>query len=102
MKKTIIALAIVVALAFIFGAIAELQEQRAESNAYALATKVVNVDHEKDLVTCTDYNGNLWEFYGAEDWQEGDCANLLMNDNGTAEIYDDIIENVRYSAWELN
>lgn len=68
---------------------------------YALTTCVVEVDRDNDIVTCEDSNGNLWEFYGCEDWQEGDCASLLMNSRGTASIYDDAIEGARYSAWTL-
>ncbi len=68
---------------------------------YALTTYVVEVDRDNDIVTCEDYNGNLWEFYGCEDWEVGDCASLLMNDQGTPSIYDDAIEDTHYSAWIL-
>lgn len=68
---------------------------------YALTTCVVEVDRDNDIVTCEDSNGNLWEFYGCEDWQEGDCASLLMNSKGTPSVYDDTIEGARYSAWTL-
>ena len=74
---------------------------KSESNTYALTTCVVEVDRDNDIVTCEDSNGNLWEFYGCEDWQEGDCASLLMNDQGTPNIYDDAIEGARYNAWTL-
>ena len=76
-------------------------EQPATCEYYALTTCVVEVDRDNDIVTCEDSNGNLWEFYGCEDWQEGDCASLLMNDQGTPSIYDDAIEGARYSAWTL-
>jgi hypothetical protein len=68
---------------------------------YALPTCVVQVDRDNAIVTCEDSNGNLWEFYGCEDWQEGDCASLLMNSKGTPSVYDDAIEGARYSAWTL-
>lgn len=68
---------------------------------YALTTKVVAIDKEADIVTCEDCNGNLWEFYGVEDWEVGDCASLLMESHGTKKIEDDTIEDVRFSAWEL-
>ena len=68
---------------------------------YALTTCVVNIDRENDIVTCEDSNGNLWEFYGVEDWEIGDCASLLMNSRGTEKIQDDTIENVKFSAWTL-
>ena len=72
-----------------------------DGNYYALTCEVVEIDREANTVTCEDYNGNLWEFYGTEDWQEGDCASLLMNSKGTPSIYDDAIEGARYSAWTL-
>lgn len=68
---------------------------------YALTTKVVAIDQEADIVTCEDCNGNLWEFYGVEDWEVGDCASLLMESHGTAKIEDDTIRDARFSAWEL-
>ena len=60
-------------------------------NEYALTTQVVQVDYENDVVVCQDFNGNLWEFSGCEDWMYGDIASLVMNDMGTPEIYDDEI-----------
>lgn len=66
---------------------------------YALTTQVVQVDYENDLVVCQDFNGNLWEFSGCEDWMYGDIASLVMNDCGTPEIYDDEIVSARYSGY---
>ncbi len=68
---------------------------------YALATTVNAIDRDTDVVTCEDYNGNLWEFYGVEDWQVGDNANLLMDTMGTERIYDDEICGATYGAWTL-
>ena len=71
-------------------------------NYYALTTKVIEINREKDEVVCEDYNGNLWVFTGCEDWMKNDTASLLMCDNGTDIIYDDSIINMRYSAWDLS
>ena len=79
----------------------KVEEPVAEGNYYALTTKVVAIDQEADIVTCEDCNGNLWKFYGVEDWEVGDCASLLMESHGTKKIEDDTIEDVRFSAWEL-
>ena len=68
---------------------------------YALTACVVEIDRDNDIVTCEDYDGNLWEFYGVEDWEVGDCASLLMESHGTAKINDDTIRDARFSAWEL-
>lgn len=65
---------------------------------YPLTTRVVEVDEEADLVTCEDFNGNLWEFEGCEDWQDGDICSLLMNSKGTEKIYDDEIVLAQYNG----
>jgi len=69
---------------------------------YALATTVHHIDNDTDVVTCEDYNGNLWEFYGVEDWQVGDNANLLMDTMDTTSIYDDEICGATYGGWVLD
>lgn len=69
-----------------------------QSSIYPLTTKIVMVNYPTDEVWCEDYNGNIWEFYGCEDWAIGDVASLLMNDNGTENIYDDEIMSTRYQG----
>lgn len=102
MTKTIIALALIIALAFTVSIIAGLYGTKTESKIYPLTTKVLRVDYENDIVVCIDCNSNFWEFEGAEDWEAEDCATLLMNDKGTEDIFDDEIISAKYSAWELN
>ena len=58
---------------------------------YANMTTIVKIDRNADVVTCVDYNGYVWEFYGCEDWCEGDLCNLVMYDNMTDRITDDVI-----------
>ena len=65
---------------------------------YPLAGIVTEVNYAEDVVTVQDGAGNLWRFDGAEDWQTGDLAALLMNDNGTEDIRDDSILLVRYGG----
>ena len=66
---------------------------------YANSAVVVEINRENDSVTCEDYNGTLWVFEGAEDWQLGDGVSLVMDDMGTPGIYDDEIKDARYTAW---
>lgn len=61
------------------------------SDYYAMTTIVSAIDPDTDVVTCRDNSGNLWEFYGVEDWQVGDVAALVMDSKGTPSIYDDEI-----------
>lgn len=77
------------------------QASRRMGNYYALTALVTEVNRENDTVTCINSVGNTWQFYGTEDWQEGDCASLLMWDNGTESITDDEIHSARYNAWGL-
>lgn len=66
---------------------------------YPMTTVVVEVDRASDIVTCRDFNGNLWQFEGCEDWCENDVASMIMDDMGTPKIFDDEIISVRYDGW---
>ena len=61
---------------------------------YALDATIIECDSAEDVVTCEDSTGNLWEFYGVEDWEPGTAVTLIMHTNGTESIYDDIITTV--------
>lgn len=63
---------------------------------YPNAGKIESVNIPDDTVTICDESGNLWDFYGVEDWQEGDKVAMIMSDNRTEIIYDDEIVDVRY------
>lgn len=41
-----------------------------------------------------DHNGNMWEVHNV-DLQECDIVNLIMDNNGTKDIKDDIIKKVK-------
>lgn len=90
MKKILFALSILFVLSFVSCI------RPADSIQYAKTAKIIEVNRITDTVTCEDYNGNLWEFTECEDWEVGDIAALLMNNNGTENIYDDTIVEVRY------
>ena len=60
---------------------------------------VIEIDEENDLVMVEDFNGDIWIFEGIEDWFIGDICAMMMDDNGTDTIYDDIIVSVRYRGW---
>lgn len=69
------------------------------AHIYPLYSVVTEVDKENDIVTVTDFNGNDWQFSGCEDWECGNIASLIMHDNGTPDIYDDIIIKAEYNGW---
>ena len=73
----------------------------ATAEIYPETAKVVLVDHDTDTVYVEIFTGYVFSFEGCEDWQEGDCASLIMEDNGTEKIFDDQIVMAYYGAWEL-
>lgn len=87
---------LIAASAFLIGA--SLGTKQAERDLYPLPTVVTEIDRSIDKVTCTDYNGYEWSFYGCEDWQENDICTLLMDSRKTEKIYDDVIVQTGYSG----
>ena len=62
-------------------------------NTYILKDCIVaEVCEESALIQ--DYNGNLWEVHNVK-LQECDRVNLIMNNNGTKNIKDDIVKSVK-------
>lgn len=88
-----IALLIIVALS-----VTSCDTQPTVAHEYPAVSIVNEIDNDTDLVFCTDYNGNVWCFSGVEDWFYGDVVAMLVNDNGTEEIFDDKIISVRYAG----
>ena len=84
--SVIVTIAIIIACAFVVPAHAE--------QAYCVYPRtawVFELDIENNTVVLIDGAGLLWELEELDDWQAGDVVSLLMFDNGTESIYDDII-----------
>lgn len=62
-----------------------------ETHCYPMTAIVVDVSTATDTVTVKDYNGNLWQFKGVEDWYPGDICSCIMDSKGTELIKDDEI-----------
>lgn len=86
-------------LALVSALFAFITPAKTEEKEYPLTALVVNLDEENNIVECEDYAGNIWKFYGIEDWYNGDLVSMIMNDKGTANITDDEIVMVRYGGW---
>lgn len=69
------------------------------NNIYAKTAIIYDFDYENDTVYISDSNGEAWSFTGIEDYQIGDYVSMIMYDNDTSSIYDDIIISVRYSGY---
>ncbi len=66
-------------------------------NEYPLSGIVQEINFATDEVIVEDGAGNLWSFFGVEDWNVGDIAAMIMRDMNTKEIADDqIIGRPRY------
>lgn len=90
----IVALAIVAAFTDL--SLAKLYNANQQKHLYPLSTTVTEI--ENDTVTVEDSNGNLWSFDGAEDWEINDSCALIMDDNNTKDIRDDVIISTRYQG----
>lgn len=94
-KKIIIAALVCLAVGSGF-AMGKATERKQVENMYPLSTIVTEINIKDDSITVEDSNGNLWDFYGIENWEVGDGCSLLMNNNGTENIEDDIIISTQY------
>lgn len=97
MKKKFVALTIGIGL-ITLTAIPTLSHEREINSYYPMTALVTEVNGTSDLVTVTNANGLQYQFYGVDDWIEGDVASLIMNDKGTELVYDDEIVSARYSG----
>ena len=52
------------------------------------------------MVFITMQNGNVFRFADeAGDWCVGDLVAVMLNDNGTSKVSDDIVVRAKYSGW---
>lgn len=70
------------------------------SKEYPTCGKIVSVNYETDVAVFEDFNGFQWGFYGVEDWMVGDTIAVIMNDQGTPTIFDDVIVDAKYCGYE--
>lgn len=63
---------------------------------YPTLGKVVEVDNVNDTVCFKTSSGDLFEFYGAEDWEAGDFCVCIMDDRLTKDIKDDLVLDARF------
>ena len=80
-KKILIILSIVLVLGFLWGA---------ESTYTRTATITKS---ESGIVTAKDKSGNLWQYKGTA--TVGDTVELIMHDNHTSKITDDIVKGIK-------
>jgi len=89
-------IALIVVVAIASTSCVKNDPQPSVDNLYPHVAVVVDTDEVDDSVYLCDFNGELWKFYGVEDWMVGDIAAMIMDDRGTPEIAGDRIVSVRY------
>ena len=62
------------------------------------AARVTAVDRQADTVSCATDTGLVYTFNGAEDWDTGDVAALILYDNNTATALDDTVVSANYAG----
>lgn len=62
---------------------------------YTMQAKVIDVDTASDTIQIEDSHGEIWEFFGTENFQKDNSVIVLMDNRGTSTIYDDEILSVR-------
>ena len=95
-KEILIVVLLVVA---VLGTVFTIRGTIQRSNWYGMTAVVTHVSQANDTVTIKDFNGNLWQFKGAEDWSVDDVVACIMDNKGTELIKDDAIVSVRYSGY---
>ena len=95
-KTAIIVTLILMILLVVCAACKDAKTEPIEIKQYPACGIVTEVNTKTDEVIIEDFNGNLWAFNGCEDWMKDDICAMIMSDEGTSEIYDDVILQVRY------
>lgn len=73
-------------------------DNQIKNDYYPMTTIVREIDNKNDIVTVENNNGELFQFTGIEDWQINDICSLMLDNNGTENIYDDIIIKTIYDG----
>lgn len=75
--------------------IRQVTSPTANNTRYITQAEVISTDATSDTVQIEDTHGEVWEFFGAEDFQKGNSVVVLMDNQKTSTIYDNEILSVR-------
>lgn len=81
MKKILIVLSIILVLSLMWGC----------ESTYTRTATVISIDN--GIVSTVDNRGHIWEYKGSA--IIGDRVTLVMHDNHTSKITDDIVKGVK-------
>lgn len=71
-------------------------EMVAVDNLYIMETKVIEFEEATDCVVVEAKSGDMYAFYGIEDWEINDRCVLLLDNHGTESVEDDVIVRTYY------
>ena len=74
----------------------------AQAEQYAMYGYIIELNEEQDIVYFIDEQGEIWSFYGIEDWKAEQVIIIIMDDMDTENIYDDEIQFVLSYEWVIN
>lgn len=97
MKKFFAVCMAVIGFTFSTSTVAKAEEQK--PRFYPKTTVVKETRTETDEVICVDFNGFEWAFKGIDEWMVGDYCSMIMYDNCTDIIFDDVIISCHYDGW---
>lgn len=86
---------LVIVTIFVVSLIHRASSPTTNDTNYTMQAKVVDVDTASDTVQIEDSHGEIWEFFGTENFQKNNSVIVLMDNQGTSTIYDDEILSVR-------
>lgn len=96
MKKGIIAL---LGAATILGSATLIGHTKEPSHEYPETFTVISTNVGANYIVLRNFAGHFYVWGNCEDWEPGDIASAIMNDNGTADVTDDIIVTLKYSGY---
>ena len=74
-------------------------EQEKQAYYYTKMATVLEVNSYDDSVIVVDEYGEMWEFYGAEDWAVADYCELIFSESGVpGYFWDDAIVGTVYKG----
>ena len=74
----------------------------AQAEEYAMHGYIIELDEEQDIVYFMNEQGEVWSFYGIEDWEVEQVIIIIMDDMNTETIYDDEVRLVLSYEWVIN
>jgi len=93
--NTFVVIAFIMAVIITVSLIHPVTSPTDNNTHYVTQAKIIGIDTTADTVQIEDSHGEIWEFFGAENFQKGNSVIMLMDDQSTSSVYDDTILSVR-------